>query len=145
MLKSLARFCKFIIEMKTTKNIGLVLSGGGFKGVAHIGVIQALEEAGIIPGFISGTSAGAIVGSLYAGGYSPEKIKDFFKKNLIHLDLRVLESLKTQTETTSYTRQLAVSLQIDFLRKRASKKKSTSIGQEMSVAQSWINEQHLII
>ncbi|WP_062061481.1 patatin-like phospholipase family protein [Aquimarina longa] len=65
--------------MKSLKNIGLVFSGGGFKGVAHIGVIQALEEAGMTPSFVSGTSAGAIVGSLYAGGYSPEKIKDFFK------------------------------------------------------------------
>ncbi|MBL0682083.1 patatin-like phospholipase family protein [Aquimarina mytili] len=69
--------------MKNSKNIGLVLSGGGFKGVAHIGAIQAFEEANIVPKYISGTSAGAIVGSLYAGGYSPEEIKDFFKKTPI--------------------------------------------------------------
>ncbi|WP_103069443.1 patatin-like phospholipase family protein [Aquimarina sediminis] len=66
--------------MKISKNIGLVLSGGGFKGVAHIGVTQALEEAGVTPNFVSGTSAGAIVGALYAGGYSPNEMKDFFKK-----------------------------------------------------------------
>ncbi len=66
--------------MEKSKNIGLVLSGGGFKGVAHIGAIQAIEEAGIIPEYVSGTSAGAIVGSLYAGGYSPEIIKNFFAK-----------------------------------------------------------------
>ncbi|WP_109302357.1 patatin-like phospholipase family protein [Aquimarina sp. AU474] len=66
--------------MGSPKNIGLVLSGGGFKGVAHIGAIKAFEEAEIIPNYISGTSAGAIVGSLYAGGYTHEEIKKFFTK-----------------------------------------------------------------
>ncbi|MCE7700210.1 MAG: patatin-like phospholipase family protein [Methanobacterium paludis] len=60
--------------------IGLVLSGGGAKGFAHAGVIQALEERGIRPDVIAGTSAGAIVGSLYADGYSPEEIITFFNK-----------------------------------------------------------------
>ncbi|TPN87458.1 patatin-like phospholipase family protein [Aquimarina algicola] len=66
--------------LTTAKNVGLVLSGGGFKGVAHIGAIQAINEAKIPVNFVSGTSAGAIVGSLYAKGYTPEEIKDFFKK-----------------------------------------------------------------
>ncbi len=66
--------------MEKPKNIGLVLSGGGFKGVAHIGAIQAFEEAGIQPKYVAGTSAGAIVGALYAGGYTPDEIKSFFKK-----------------------------------------------------------------
>jgi NTE family protein len=60
-------------------NIGLVLSGGGIRGVAHIGVIKALEEYGIYPTHISGTSAGAIVGALYAGGVSWGDILEFFK------------------------------------------------------------------
>lgn len=60
-------------------NTGLVLSGGGIKGVAHIGAIKALEEHGIFPTHISGTSAGAIVGSLYAGGVGWSEILDFFK------------------------------------------------------------------
>ncbi|WP_452231637.1 patatin-like phospholipase family protein [Lacinutrix sp. MEBiC02595] len=60
-------------------NIGLVLSGGGVRGVAHIGAIKALEEAGIYPTHISGTSAGAIVGSLYAAGLGWEEILHFFK------------------------------------------------------------------
>jgi NTE family protein len=54
--------------------IGLVLSGGGARGFAHLGLIQALNEAGIIPDVISGTSAGAIIGVLYADGYSPKEI-----------------------------------------------------------------------
>jgi NTE family protein len=53
---------------------GLVLSGGGARGYAHLGVIQALNEAGIFPDVISGTSAGALVGVLYADGYSPNEI-----------------------------------------------------------------------
>jgi len=60
-------------------NIGLVLSGGGVRGVAHIGAIKALEEAGIYPTHISGTSAGAIVGSLYAAGLGWEEMLHFFK------------------------------------------------------------------
>lgn len=56
------------------KEIGLVLSGGGARGAAHIGVIQALEEFGIYPTRISGTSAGSIVGALYAAGFSPQEM-----------------------------------------------------------------------
>jgi len=55
-------------------NTGLVLSGGGARGFAHLGVIQALNEAGIFPDVISGTSAGALVGVLYADGHSPREI-----------------------------------------------------------------------
>jgi NTE family protein len=55
-------------------NIGLVLSGGGTRGFAHLGVIEALNEAGIFPDVISGTSAGAIIGVLYADGHAPKEI-----------------------------------------------------------------------
>ena len=55
-------------------NTGLVLSGGGARGFAHLGLIQALNETGIYPDVISGTSAGALVGVLYADGYSPKEI-----------------------------------------------------------------------
>jgi NTE family protein len=51
---------------------GLVLSGGGARGLAHIGVIAGLEDHGISPGIISGSSMGAIVGAFYAAGVSPE-------------------------------------------------------------------------
>lgn len=61
-------------------NIGLVLSGGGMRGAAHIGVIRALEESQIYPTHIAGSSAGAIVGSLYAYGYGWEEILTFFKE-----------------------------------------------------------------
>lgn len=53
---------------------GLVLSGGGARGFAHLGVIKALNDYGIFPDIISGTSAGALVGVLYADGFDPETI-----------------------------------------------------------------------
>jgi NTE family protein len=55
-------------------NIGLVLSGGGARGFAHLGVLHALNEKGIYPDVISGTSAGAIIGALYADGLTPGEI-----------------------------------------------------------------------
>jgi NTE family protein len=55
-------------------NIGLVLSGGGARGFAHLGLIQALNDSGIFPDIISGTSAGALAGVLYADGYTPKEI-----------------------------------------------------------------------
>lgn len=61
--------------------IGLVLSGGGAKGFAHLGVMQALNEAGIFPDVISGTSAGAIAGVLYADGYPPAEIMKIMNSN----------------------------------------------------------------
>jgi len=59
--------------------IGLVLSGGGSKGIAHAGVLKFFEEEGIVPSHIAGTSSGAIVSSLYAWGKKPEEILEFFK------------------------------------------------------------------
>ncbi len=56
------------------QRVGLVLSGGGAKGVAHVGVIRALEANGIPIDCIAGTSMGAIVGGLYAIGYSPDEM-----------------------------------------------------------------------
>ena len=56
---------------KPQRDIGIVLSGGGTRGIAHIGVLRALGERGIFPDCIAGASAGAIVGALYAAGYAP--------------------------------------------------------------------------
>jgi len=58
----------------TTGPVALVLSGGGAKGLAHIGVIRALDSAGVRPDLIVGTSMGALIGALYASGYSPAAI-----------------------------------------------------------------------
>ena len=61
-------------QRQPRKKVGLVLSGGGAKGVAHIGVLKVLEEAGIPIDYIAGTSMGAIVGGLYCIGYSPDAL-----------------------------------------------------------------------
>ncbi|NGX83893.1 patatin-like phospholipase family protein [Aequorivita sp. KMM 9714] len=64
-------------------NIGLVLSGGGARGAAHIGALKAFEEYGISPTHISGTSIGAIVGALYAADVHWTEILKFFKNTSI--------------------------------------------------------------
>lgn len=60
--------------------IGLALSGGGARGISHLGVIQALEEFGVQVSVVSGTSAGSIVASLYSYGYRPRQILDIIQK-----------------------------------------------------------------
>ena len=56
------------------KKVGLVLSGGGAKGMAHIGVLKIIEEVGIPVDYVVGTSMGSIIGGLYAIGYTPEQM-----------------------------------------------------------------------
>jgi NTE family protein len=68
----------FSQEQKRPK-IGLVLSGGGAKGFAHIGVLKVLEEAGVKIDFIGGTSMGAVIGGLYASGYNATQIDSIFQ------------------------------------------------------------------
>ena len=62
------------------KKVAVVLGGGGAKGVAHIGVLRVLEEAGIPIDMITGTSMGAIVGGLYAIGYTPDEIQEMVEE-----------------------------------------------------------------
>ncbi len=66
-------------QEKKKPKIGVVLSGGGAKGLAHIGVLKVLEEAGIQIDYIGGTSMGAIVGGLYASGYSAKELDSIFR------------------------------------------------------------------
>lgn len=66
-------------QTKTRPKIGLVLSGGGAKGLAHIGVLKVLEELGIRPDYITGTSMGSIVGGLYSIGYTAKELDSLNK------------------------------------------------------------------
>ena len=68
-----------IIPAIHAQKVGLVLSGGGAKGMTHIGIIRALEENNIPIDYIAGTSMGAIIGSLYAMGYSPDDMVELLK------------------------------------------------------------------
>jgi NTE family protein len=77
-------FClQTVVAQDTTQKdkpkIGLVLSGGGAKGFAHIGVLKVLEQAHIKIDYIAGTSMGAVVGGLYASGYNATQIDSIFK------------------------------------------------------------------
>ncbi len=66
----------YFLPMQThAQKVGLVLSGGGAKGLAHIGILKALEENNIPIDYITGTSMGGIVGAMYAAGYSPDQIE----------------------------------------------------------------------
>lgn len=70
--------------------IGLALGGGGAKGISHVLVLEALEELGLKPSYISGTSIGALIGALYCAGMPTKEIKEIF----LQFSLRENESLK---------------------------------------------------
>ncbi len=66
------------------QKVGVVLSGGGGRGLAHIGVLKALEDNNIPIDYIAGTSMGAIIGGLYASGYTPDQIENLFVSDKMH-------------------------------------------------------------
>jgi NTE family protein len=67
----------FLISfISSAQKVALVLSGGGAKGIAHVGVLKALEENGILVDCVTGTSMGGIIGGCYAAGMSPDEIED---------------------------------------------------------------------
>ena len=69
-------FILFILSFRAeAQKVAVVLSGGGAKGVCHIGVLKALEEAQVPIDYIAGTSMGAIIGGLYAAGYTPAEME----------------------------------------------------------------------
>lgn len=74
-------FALFVTFQSQSQSVGLVLSGGGAKGMAHIGLIRVLEENNIPIDYIAGTSIGAIVGALYAAGYTTEEMEELFKSD----------------------------------------------------------------
>ena len=98
----------FCLSLFAQNKIGLVLSGGGAKGLAHIGVLMALEENNIPIDYIAGTSMGAIVGSLYAAGISPKDLKeivmtdDFLKWTRGELDPKYKNYFKSRPDDPSW-------------------------------------------
>ena len=99
-------FLIFLMSCLTTfssaQSVGLVLSGGGAKGLAHIGVIRALEENNIPIDYISGTSMGAIIGGLYAAGYTPDEMEELFLSD----QFKFWATGKIQEEYRYYFRKL---------------------------------------
>ena len=74
----------FLFMEMHAQTVGLVLSGGGAKGMTHIGIIRALEENDIPIDYVAGTSMGAIIGSLYAMGYSPDEMEELLRSPDFH-------------------------------------------------------------
>ena len=96
---SVTAYCQDTTSVKQRPKVGLVLSGGGAKGAAHIGVIKYLEEAGIPIDYIAGTSMGSIIGGLHALGYSSSEILDIISS----VDWDKLISNQVDRRKISYT------------------------------------------
>lgn len=77
--------------------VGLVLSGGGAKGLAHIGALKVIEEAGIRIDYIGGTSMGAIVGALYASGYTARQLDSIF--NVVDFNTLIQDDIPRSAKT----------------------------------------------
>lgn len=104
------KYCSLIIvillatfSMKAQTNdaneskVGLVLSGGGAKGLAHIGVLKVIDSLGVKVDYIAGTSMGAIVGSLYASGYSGKQLDSIFRD--LDFDMVINDNLPRSSKT----------------------------------------------
>lgn len=97
----LSLFLLLISIQGNSQSVGVVLSGGGAKGMAHIAVLRVLEENNIPIDYISGTSIGAIVGGLYAAGYTPDEMEELFKSD----DFYFWSTGKIQTAYRYYFKQ----------------------------------------
>ena len=74
-------FSQNTASQKEDAKVGVVLSGGGAKGFAHVGVLKVLEEAGIRVDYIAGTSMGSVIGGLYAAGYNAHELDSILRKH----------------------------------------------------------------
>lgn len=81
LMAALVAVLMIFVTAQGRETVGLVLSGGGAKGIAHIGVIKALEDADIPIDYVTGTSMGAIIGSLYSCGWTPEQMLSLITSN----------------------------------------------------------------
>ena len=98
---SVAAYSQDTIPVRPRPKVGLVLSGGGAKGAAHIGVLKYIEEIGIPIDYIAGTSMGSIVGGMYALGYSSDEILNIIR----NVDWDRLISNNVDREKISYNRK----------------------------------------
>lgn len=76
-------------QRKKKRKLGIVLCGGGARGIAHVGVLRALEEYGIFPDMVAGSSMGAIVGAMYAAGKSHKEMMDLIGQIRSHKIIRM--------------------------------------------------------
>ncbi|ACO03557.1 MAG TPA: Patatin [Persephonella sp.] len=111
--------------------IGIALSGGAVRGAAHIGVLKALEERGIKPDFISGSSAGSIVGAFYAAGYSPLEMEK------IALNTKFLSYLKPEL---SFSALFSLEKLEKFLERYIGKKDISELEKKLFVCVTNLNK-----
>lgn len=103
-------FCQQEEDLK----VGLVLSGGGAKGLAHIGALKALEDAGVRIDYIGGTSMGAVIGGLYASGYTAQQLDSIFK--VTNFNILIQDDLPRSAKTfyeKEDTEKYAITLPFD--------------------------------
>lgn len=96
------------------KDFGLILSGGGSKGIAHTVFLEYFEKNNLQPSIISGTSAGALVGAFFAAGYSVETIRDFFKASPLFRIAWLTTSKPGLFDTTQYKKLIEQYLPATF-------------------------------
>lgn len=93
--------------------VGIALSGGSTRGIAHIGVLKALLEHDIVPEIVSGTSAGSIIGALYAAGKTPDEMLGFIKRTNIFKVFRPGFPLTGVTDLTYLRERLKNYIDVD--------------------------------
>ncbi|MEG1644872.1 MAG: patatin-like phospholipase family protein [Alistipes sp.] len=113
----------FLSSTVLAQKVGVTMSGGGAKGLYHIGVLQALEENGIPIDYVSGTSMGSIVAALYAAGYSPEEMRAIVMSGQV----KSWVSGKIDDKYFSYYRQVdrhpaAITMHLGFTEDNAKRK-----------------------
>ncbi|MFZ5972602.1 MAG: patatin-like phospholipase family protein [Bacteroidota bacterium] len=115
--------------------IGIALSGGGARGIAHIGVLKALEEMGVHIDVVAGTSAGSIVGALYAYGYKPDEIFAIVKQ---------LSIFKSVRPAWTWSGLLTMDGLNELLLKHIPENKFSALKRPLTVAATEIRKGHIV-
>jgi NTE family protein len=95
------------LNAKQMKKIGLALGGGGVRGLAHISVLEVLDDLDYKPSIIAGTSMGAIIGALYASGMSGKDIRKLVKRHIISKDDKLRDVLDKRAHILEWTSAFA--------------------------------------
>lgn len=116
------------VALVRAQGVGLVLSGGGAKGLYHIGVLQALEENDVAIDYVAGTSMGSIIAGLYAAGYTPEQMKEIAESGAIQQWV----SGRIDKKHNRYYREEDTPPSLFTLRFNVSKRDSTDYNQQLA-------------
>lgn len=117
LIASLSAKAQNEIQENTNPKVGLVLSGGGAKGLAHIGALKVIDSLGVKIDYVAGTSMGAIIGSLYASGYTGKQLDSIFKK--VDFDKIISDDLPRSSKAfyeRSNSEKYAITLPFDRLK-----------------------------